>query len=320
MAKRPRIAMTDEERAERRKQERELTERAVAQLRCSAGWQRWLTIRARIGLRRYSVRNQLLICLQDPRTTHVAGFRAWLSLGYCVRRGETSHIRVWARCPPSQKKLQAWRNAGAVPADKPKTYFRLVAVFSATQVEPLPPPAEPAPLQPPSAELDGDSLAWAREPLEQLAGELGYRVVHRPLERGHGGSCDPASKVLTINDEQSVNAQISVICHELAHALVRHDRHDDDPPLGYPEEELVAESVAHLAVSFIGLDSSAAAVPYLAGWAEAAAPDTFERIAQLVDRLARRLEAALGAEDTAQPAATTDTEDAAAPVGERAAA
>lgn len=55
MAKRERMALTDEERAERRKQERELTERAVAQLRSSAGWQRWLTVRARVGLRRYSV-------------------------------------------------------------------------------------------------------------------------------------------------------------------------------------------------------------------------------------------------------------------------
>ena len=48
-------ALTDEERAERRKQEQELTERAVAQLRSSAGWQRWLKVRARAGLRRYSV-------------------------------------------------------------------------------------------------------------------------------------------------------------------------------------------------------------------------------------------------------------------------
>jgi len=318
MAKRERIALTDEERAERRKQERELTERAVAQLRSSAGWQRWLTVRARVGLRRYSVRNQVLICLQDPRATHVAGVRAWLSLGYCVRRGKTSHIRVWARCAPSKKKLQAWREAGAVPADRPKVYYRLEAVFSATQVEALPPPAEPVALEPPSAELEGDSLAWAQGPLQELAGELGYRVVHRTLERGRGGSCDAVAKVLTINEHQSVNAQVSVTCHELAHALVRHDRWDDDPQLSYAEEELVAESVAHLAVAFVGLDSSVAAVPYLAGWAEAAAPDTFERIAELVDRLARRLETALGAEDAARPAAATD--DAAAPAAERTAA
>ena len=109
------------------------------------------------------------------------------------------------------------------------------------------------------------------------------------------------AKVLTINSQQAVNAQVDVVCHELAHALVRHDRHDDDPQLGYAEEELVAESVAHIAVSFVGLDSSASAVPYLASWAESAAPDTFEQIAALVDRLARRLEDTLGV-DTDGPA------------------
>jgi len=304
MARPDRVALTDLERAERRKQEQQLTQRAVAQLRCSAGWQRWLTVRARVGLRRLSIRNQLLVCLQDPTATYVAGFRAWLKLGYCVRRGCTSHIRIWAPCPPSKKRLQAWRDAGAVAADKPKTYYRLEAVFSQAQVEPLPPPAEPAPLDPPIAELEGDSLAWARGPLQQLAGELGYTVLGRTLAKGHGGSCDPQAKVVTLNDALAVNAQVDVLCHELAHALVRHDRRDGDPQLSYAEEELVAESVAHLAISSVGLDSSASAVPYLAAWAQSAPADSFERIAELVDRLARRLEHTLRAEDTRQhPAA-----------------
>jgi hypothetical protein len=51
------------------------------------------------------------------------------------------------------------------------------------------------------------------------------------------------AKVLTINDGQTINGQVDVLCHELAHALVRHDRQDDDPELGYAEEELAAESV-----------------------------------------------------------------------------
>jgi len=295
-----RQTLTDEERAERRRQEQELTERAVAQLRSSAGWQRWLTVRARVGMRRYSIRNQLLIALQDSTCTHVAGFRAWLNLGYCVRRGSTSHIRVWAPCPPSKKKLAAWRAAGAIPADKPRTFFRLEAVFSDQQIEPLPPPADPAPLTPPMAEVQGDSLAWALVPLGQLAAELGYDVVYRTLAKGHGGSCDPQAKVLTINDDQATNARVGVLAHELAHALVRVDRRDEDPSLDYAAEELVAESVAHLALTFVGLNSSAAAVPYLASWAEAAAEDTFERIAALVDRLARRLEDALSIDDPNQ--------------------
>jgi antirestriction factor ArdC-like protein len=131
-----RSRLTDAERAERRVRDRELTARAVAQLRTSDGWQAWLRVRARTGLRRYSVRNQLLIAVQDREATRVAGFRAWLALGYCVRKGEACRIRVWARCEPSKKKLQAWRAAGANPAEKPKSFYRLEAVFDTLSRDP----------------------------------------------------------------------------------------------------------------------------------------------------------------------------------------
>jgi hypothetical protein len=42
-------ARSDAERAQQRERERELTVRAVAQLRTSAGWQAWLRVRARTG-------------------------------------------------------------------------------------------------------------------------------------------------------------------------------------------------------------------------------------------------------------------------------
>src|SRR3954454_21324689 len=130
--------LSEAERAERRARERQLTANAVEQLRTSAGWHAWLGVRARTGLRRYSLKNQLLIAAQDPAATRVAGFRAWLSLGYCVREGESCRIRVWARCEPSKKRLQAWRAGGADPNDKPKPFYRLAAVFERAQVEPLP--------------------------------------------------------------------------------------------------------------------------------------------------------------------------------------
>src|SRR4051795_3018488 len=59
-----RARLTEAERAERRARDRELSTRAVAQLRTSPGWQAWLRVRARTGLRRYSLHNQLLIALQ----------------------------------------------------------------------------------------------------------------------------------------------------------------------------------------------------------------------------------------------------------------
>jgi hypothetical protein len=285
--------LTDEQRTERRREEQELTERAVAQLRSSAGWQRWIVLRGHTGLRRLSLKNQCLVMLQDPSATYVAGFRAWLHLGFVVRKGTRSRIKIWAPCPPSKRKMQAWRDAGANPTERPKTFFRLEAVFSQDDVEPLPPPAVPAPLGPQIAEVTGDSLAWATAPLEQLAEDLDYTVVYRPLREGHGGSCNYTTRTITINSDQAVNARVDVACHELAHALTREDHRESDPELDYSAGELVAESVAKLAVGYLGLDTSGSAIPYLASWAETAGPETFERVAELVDRLARRLEETL---------------------------
>jgi antirestriction protein ArdC len=80
------------------------------------------------------------------------------------------------------------------------------------------------------------------------------------------------------------------LIHELAHAQVRLDHQPEDPALDYATEELVAESVAYALCGQLGLDTSANSIAYLASWSETAAPDAFEQIAGLVDRLLRHLE------------------------------
>ena len=66
----------------------------------------------------------------------MAGFRAWLALGHCVRKGESARIRIWARCEPSKNRLQAWKDAGAVPAERPKAFYRLEPVFDTLSRDP----------------------------------------------------------------------------------------------------------------------------------------------------------------------------------------
>jgi len=52
----------------------------------------------------------------------------------------------------------------------------------------------------------------------------------------------------------------------------------------------VAESVAHIVCGFLGLDTSANSIPYLASWSEDTPAEAFEHIAGLIDRLAHRIE------------------------------
>jgi hypothetical protein len=53
----------------------------------------------------------------------------------------------------------------------------------------------------------------------------------------------------------------------------------------------VVESVAYSVCGVLGLDSGGSAVPYVTGWAERAEGDPTRAYAELIDRLARRIEA-----------------------------
>src|SRR5262249_41887366 len=145
---------TADKHAARRAAEREQMKQAVEALQSSEGWQRWLTVRRHFHA--YSFHNQLMIAHQCPDATRVAGFRAWLKLGYAVRKGEHA-LRIWAPMPPSKRALETWHQAGSNPEDRPRTFFRLVPVFDRSQVDPLPEhPGGPAPLEPPHEPTTGD--------------------------------------------------------------------------------------------------------------------------------------------------------------------
>jgi len=115
-------ASTEAERAARRQADRERLEQAARALLASEGWQRWVRVRATNGLARYSLGNQLLIALQKPEATFVAGFRAFLKLNRCVRKGEKA-IRILAPMTVRQ------RDRDETDDEQKRTVFRSVAVF-----------------------------------------------------------------------------------------------------------------------------------------------------------------------------------------------
>jgi antirestriction protein ArdC len=188
---------------------------------------------------------------------------------------------------------------GRRPENAPRTHFRLVPVFDRSQVEPLPEhPGGPAPLEPPHEPVEGEGLADLRGPLCAFAASIGCEVSFEPVPGSAHGFHEPASGRIVIDSdpELSANAKVSTLIHELSHALVRRDRRDEDPKLKYGEEEVVVEAVAYCVCAGVGLDTGGAAVPYVAGWGDERAAEEIEAYAQLIDRLARRIEAALEAD------------------------
>jgi hypothetical protein len=268
---------TDSERAQRRQADRDRLEEAARALLTSGGWQHWVKVRSTNGLARYSFGNQILIALQRPDATYVAGFRAFLERA----------IRILApmSVPAKDSESVEAQAAGASEQQK-RTVFRAVPVFDVAQTDPLP-DKEPVSLDSPCHPI-GDSHAHLALPLEALAGELGYTVARQPIEGSADGWCDSSKRAIVVNDLLPANAQIRVLVHEIAHAL----------GVGYQDygrqrAEVLVDTVTYIVCSSVGLDTSGSTVPYVAGWGESGELDSIRTYAETIDKLARRIEEAL---------------------------
>lgn len=288
-----RRGLTDAERAQRRNAERERLEQAARRLLDSEGWERWVRVRATNGLARYSFSNQLLIALQRPDASYVAGFRAFLALNRCVRKGEKA-IRILA---PMSLRTRPAEDEPAEGAEQQarRTVFRAVSVFDVSQTAPLP-GTQPVPLTPPSEPITGDSHAHLLAPLGNLAGELGYTVRIATVEGSAEGYCDAKRKLIAIERTLPANARVRVLVHEIAHAL----------GVGYAEygrerAEVMVDTATFIVCGSLGLDTSGSSVPYIAGWGESGALEAIRAYAQTIDAIARRIEDALGVHATSEP-------------------
>jgi hypothetical protein len=267
----------DPDRDARRRADRERFEQAVRALLTSDGWQRWVRVRSTNGLARYSLTNQLLIAMQRPDATFVAGFRTFLGLNRCVRQGEKA-IRILAPMAITRA-TDGEEDAG--------TIFRTVPVFDLAQTEPIP-NKDPVPLEPPRQPVTGDSHASLLLPLEQLATELGYRVRFDPVDSSADGWCDNERREIVVRDDLPANGQVRVLVHELAHALGVGYR-----DYGRRRAEVLVDTVTYVVCGSVGLDVSGDSVPYVAGWGEDGSLDAIREYAGTIDGIARRIERVL---------------------------
>jgi hypothetical protein len=241
------------------------------------GWQRMLDTAARFP--RYSARNVLLIMLQRPDATHVAGYRVWQSLGRNVKRGERS-IGILAPC--------VYRPTSAAPAGPDETErpagkqdpaarrvlrgFRVASVFDITQTEgdPLPDLAPPL--------LDGDCPAALWDGIAAHIAEARFTLTRDDCSPANGRTNYDTRTVAVRPDLSDAQATKTAI-HELAHCLMHQP--GSDRPARRDLIEVEAESVAYIVCHASGLHSETYSLPYVAGWASedpAAIQATSERV------------------------------------------
>jgi len=133
----------------------------------------------------YSFNNQLMIFLQRPEATVVAGFNRWKSLGRFVKKGEKG-LAIFAPC---KYKTKVEDDDGNDKSFQQIRGFRVVHVFdtlSQTEGEEL---SDLDAVRPKL--LDGDAPVGIWDALVHHAGSVGYEVIRH--QRGRRRSTKEAT-------------------------------------------------------------------------------------------------------------------------------
>jgi antirestriction protein ArdC len=225
---------------------------------CTAGgWRAYLTTQARFY--RYSFRNLLMIQIQNPDATRVAGFHDWLKLGRHVRKGEKG-LAILAPIKFSRLDTDSGETETGVRG------FRTVYVFDISQTD-----GTPLPEQPRITITDGPNphAASLTAVLTAALEREGIPVRHADLEPGHHGSFNRQLKVITLANSLDDIQRFSTLVHETAHAKLH--AHHQPIPLEDREQakalrEFEAESVAFVVLEHYTIGTLETSAHYLASY------------------------------------------------------
>lgn len=201
---------------------------------------------------RYSFNNCLLISLQCPTATQVAGYKTWQQLGRQVRKGEQA-IAILA---PIVKKVE--EDGQEV---QKLIGFKTANVFDISQTD-----GDDLPELPKPELLTGndESVQHTLRSLEFFAAEQGYPVERKAILGNALGKFSLLSHTITLRDGLEPLQELKTLTHELAHALL----HRDISPAFEKRHlcELEAESCAFIVCQSLGLNTSRYSFPYLLSW------------------------------------------------------
>ena len=269
------IVLTSENQKDRLKEITDRLEQGILEVFESERYKEYLRVMSRFH--HYSFNNTMLIALQKPDASLIAGFSAWKnSHGRTVKKGEKG-IRIIAPAPfkvkQEMEKLDPKTNMPVMGADgKAVTEeteitipaYKVVSVFDVSQTEGKELPSIGL------NELTGD-VSQYEDFFTALKKASPVPIALEHIDGSAHGYYHLAEKRIAIDDNMSELQTLKTAIHEIAHAKL----HDID--LNAPKEEkenhpnqrtreVEAESVAYTVCRHYGLDTSDYSFGYVAGW------------------------------------------------------
>ena len=228
----------------------ELTTKATEELASAleAGHSEALTpyLAAISRFHKYSLHNVMLIVLQKPDATHVAGFHTWHKFGRHVRRGEKG-INIFA---PILRRKRESESEEQERLEETVLGYRPCAVFDVSQTEGKPLPS--------IGRVQGDAH-HSGDKLVAYTHSLGIRLEYSPTIAPARGISE-GGKITLLPDLDSAE-HVAVLAHELAHEILHHQPRRAATSKTVRETE--AEAVAHVVCQALGLSTGTASADYI---------------------------------------------------------
>lgn len=208
----------------------------------------------------YSVNNTILINMQKPSASLVAGFRKWEEMDRHVSKGEKS-IKILAPCIYKKEK-ETDTNEG--DNDKPKesekvlTGFRVVSVFDVSQTEGKALPTL-------THKLDGDVAGYS-DFMEALKQVSPVSIEFKKIEGSANGYYHLVDKNIIIDTGMSEMMNCKTTIHEIAHAILHNQDDGAEKDVDRHTKEVQAESVSFVVCQYYGLSTEDYSFGYIAGW------------------------------------------------------
>ena len=269
------IVLTSEKPAEKLKEITDRLEQGITELFESERYREYLRVMSKFH--NYSFNNTLLIAMQKPDASLVAGFSAWKNnFGRNVMKGQKG-IKIIAPSPykvkQEMKKIDPHTQQPIIGKDgKPVTEekeitipaYKVVSVFDVSQTEgkELPDIAVD--------ELTGDVERY-RDFFAALEKTSPVPIGFEQIPGSSHGYYHLEDKRIAIQEGMSELQTLKTAIHEIAHAKL-HDidlnapENEQQPRVDRRTREVEAESVAYTVCQHYGLDTSDYSFGYVAGW------------------------------------------------------
>ena len=269
------IVLTAGKPAEKLKEITDRLEQGIAELFDSERYKEYLKVMSKFH--NYSFRNTVLIAMQKPDASLLAGFSAWKNnFERNVMRGQKG-IKIIAPSPykikqemqkidPHTQKPIIGKDGKPVTEEKEITIpaYKVVSVFDVSQTEgkELPDIAVD--------ELTGDVDRY-KDFFAALEKTSPVPIAFENIGGGSHGYYHLEDKRIAINEGMSELQTLKTAIHEIAHAKL-HDidlnapKDEQQPHVDRRTREVEAESVAYTVCQHYGLDTSDYSFGYVAGW------------------------------------------------------